>query len=318
MENFHSKLAEVHRFHNFLQTVSIISAMALLLGLSAELLLGEGAFLWAVFTTVFTLLLRPQVPIKLMMRFYRAQPISYYESPKLVEVVESLALKAKLTTIPKLYYIPSSVTNAFTVGTQSESAIAVTDGLLRRLSTRELTNVLAHEISHLKHHDINVMGLADLVSRLTRLMSSVGLILIIFSFPLFLFSEIELSLVGVMLLIIAPVCINFLQAALSRTREYSADIGAIELTGDPGGLASALNKVYNFDVNRLQSVFTHKGAEPSLLRSHPPTEERVRRLLALQKEKEMTRSPKMEEGFHEFRKRDNLRSPRRHWTGLWY
>ena len=321
MPIFKSNLAATHRLHNLLQTVLIVVCMALLLGICGELLLGEGAFFWVVLATVISLFIRPQIPIKLLMSLYQAQALTYQEAPELIQLIESLASRAKLATVPVLYYVSSSATNAFTLGSLGDSAIAVTDGLLRRLSTRELANVLAHEISHLNNHDIKVMGLADLVSRLTRLMSSIGLMMVVFSLPLlFLVEGIKVSWLGIGLLIIAPALIDLLQAALSRTREFNADIGAVELTDDPEGMASALVKVSPQNRNGFQRVFIpqRNDSGPSLLRSHPPTEERIRRLLLLNTQQKNNSLVFSEGNRHDLGRREVNDHPKRHWGGLWY
>jgi heat shock protein HtpX len=241
--------------------------------------------------------------------------------PELVQAVKILAERASLLHTPSLYYVPSSSLNAFTTGTANESAIAVTDGLLRRLNLRELAGVLAHEISHIANRDLRVMSLADTVSRLTTLLSHLGLLLLFFTIPLWLVGVVKISLLAVAILITAPLLSALLQAALSRTREFAADIGAAELTGDPRGLASALVKIDNPYGRWWQRIFQPQGGEsgPSSLRTHPPTEERVERLLSLaptiyQEQRESypgTILPNI-------RYITITRSPRRHWSGLWY
>ena len=313
-----------HHLQNRLQTVLLIGAMTLLFGLCGSLLLGEGGFLWITLLTLMLLLISPQLPIWLVMRLYRAEPLNKRQAPELTQILEVLAQRGKLEAVPELYYVPSSEANAFTIGTVKESAVAITDGLLRRLTPRELAGVLAHEVSHLSHHDIEVMGLADTVSRLTGLMSLMGLLLLFFSMPLWLLGLVEISWFGVLLLVLAPNINALLQAALSRTREFYADLGAAELTGDPKGLASALLRLESPSHNWLQRIFHPRGREsaPSSLRSHPPTAERVQRLLSLAEQVSFPQEATMgystsphsaPSGF-----RGITRRPRRHWSGLWY
>jgi heat shock protein HtpX len=202
--------------------------------------------------------------------------------PDLHLIVDELARRARIPT-PSLHYVPSRLLNAFAVGNRSRSAIGVTDGLLRSLNLRELAGVLAHEISHIRHNDMWVMGLADVVSRVTTLLSQIGLLLVIVLLPLALLGLVELSLLGLSVLIAAPFVNNLLQFALSRTREYDADLGAVELTGDPQGLASALDKLERYQGGWVESILLpgRRIPDPAMLRTHPPTRERIHRLLSL-------------------------------------
>ncbi|GAB6040540.1 zinc metalloprotease HtpX [Endothiovibrio diazotrophicus] len=310
-----------HRLHNRLQAVLIIGGMALLLGLCGELLLGEGAFLWLALITGATLLLTPQIPPRAVMRLYRARPIERWELPELAAMIETLAARARLPAVPQLYYVPSATLNAFTVGNRENAAVAVTDGLLRGLDARELAGVLAHEVSHIAHHDIRVMGLADTVSRLTGLMAGLGLLLTLVGLPLWLLGLAEISLSGLALLLFAPTLAALLQAALSRSREFEADLGAAELTGDPQGLASALARLEYPAWSGWRRIFAPRGREsaPSSLRSHPSTEERIRRLLELAPRRRVepfsfaSPSRRLPPDFIVVTRR-----PRHHWSGLWY
>ena len=178
---------------------------------------------------------------------------------------------------PRLYYIATPMMNAFAVGNHQASAVALTAGLINKLNARELTGVLAHEISHIRHNDMWVMNLADVISRITTALSQLGF----FAIPLLLFGI--LSLLDVVLLIIAPTIATLLQLALSRTREYDADRGAAELTGDPQGLASALQKLERYQGGWLERILLpgRREPDPAVLRTHPTTAERIKRLLAL-------------------------------------
>ncbi|MGO4837732.1 zinc metalloprotease HtpX, partial [Rhizobiaceae sp. 2RAB30] len=196
--------------------------------------------------------------------------------------------------MPKLYVIPSRMMNAFAVGRRDDSAIAITDALARTLSTRELAGVLAHEMSHIANEDVRVMAFADMVSRFTSLMSAIGL------FSLFLnvvgFAggyEAQVPWQGVVVLLAAPTVSGLLQMALSRTREFDADLGAAILTGDPDGLAIALRKLERAQGRRWEGILLPGGRipDPSILRSHPKTEDRIARLAALKTSEETTPDP---------------------------
>lgn len=211
---------------------------------------------------------------------YRARPLAPAEAPQLYQLLAELSRRAGLPRVPTLHWVPSRVLNAFTVGSRQDAAVALSDGLLRTLSWRELAGVLAHEISHLMHNDLWVMALADLVSRMTHLLSLTGQVLLLVNLPLILFTQVQVPWLTVLLLILAPGITALLQLALSRQREYDADLGAVSLTGDPAGLAQALAHLERLQGNWLAHVLLpgRQVPDPSLLRTHPPTEERVRRL----------------------------------------
>ncbi len=272
-----------HRLRNALQSAVIIAGMMLILGWSAELLFGPGSFYYAAAGVAIVLLAAPRAAPRLILRMYRAQPLDPRQLPELASLVAVLAQRAGLPRPPRLYYVPSRMLNAFAVGDRRDAAIAVTEGLLQTLNLRELAGVLAHEISHVRHGDMRVMALADTVSRLTSSLSLFGQLLILLNLPLFLTGAVTISWVGLLLLVFAPTASALLQLALSRTREFDADAGAVELTGDPEGLASALAKLERHQGGWLQRVLVpgRRNPDPSLLRTHPATEERIRRLLAM-------------------------------------
>jgi heat shock protein HtpX len=173
--------------------------------------------------------------------------------------------------------------NAFAVGRREDAVIAVTDGMLRVLNLRELTGVLAHEISHIRNRDLWLMGIADLAGRLTRLMTLLGLALLLVNLPLWLGGVASVPWLLIPLLVFAPQITVLLQLALSRAREFDADLDAAGLTGDPDGLASALAKLERYQHGVWEQILLpgQRLPEPSVLRTHPPTAERIARLEAL-------------------------------------
>jgi heat shock protein HtpX len=127
--------------------------------------------------------------------------------------------------------------NAFAVGKPEDSAVAVTDGLIRNLNLRQITGVLAHEVSHIRNGDLKVMALGDTLSRLTGSISTFGLLL---GLPAaFITGGGASAWAALGFIVAAPTIGGLLQLSLSRTREYDADLDAAGLTGDPEGLASA-------------------------------------------------------------------------------
>lgn len=282
MAHVDEEVAQGHEVRNVLHTALLLGAMGLLLLLLGWLLLGPGAA-WVVGGMgVVALMFGPRLSPAVVLRLYRARALAPWELPEVQEVAAELASRAGLRRVPRLFYVPTHVLNAFSVGDRDHAAIGLTDGLLRRLAPRELVGVLAHETAHVAHDDVRVMSLADMISRITSSLSTVGQVMLFLS--LFLAAgRFAVPWATVLLLIFGPMLMGLLQLALSRTREFSADLGAVRLTGDPVGLAAALRKLERSERGLLESILMpgRRNPEPSLLRTHPATEARVARLLEL-------------------------------------
>ncbi len=272
-----------HKFVNKIHSALLVGGMGLLLATLGWLIGGDFLAILALGIIVAMYFLNPMVSPRLVLSMYRGREIEYYDAPQLYRTLQVLAQRAELPRTPLLYYLPSNVMNAFAVGSGDHSAIAISDGLLRRLTLREVAGVLAHEISHVQHNDTRIMGFADLSSRMTNLLSFVGQFLLLLNLPLILLGETTINWLTIVLLIFAPTVSALLQLALSRTREYNADLSAAKLLGDPEALASALAKMQRYQGRILEQILwpAQRIPEPSLLRTHPPTQERIQRLLAL-------------------------------------
>ncbi len=274
-----------HAWRNRLQSLFLLLLMAAFLALLGTLLWGPDGIWFMLTIGAMAIVLGPTVSPQWVMRLYGARKLSPDEAPELYEMIRELATRAEIGHVPEIYYLPSSMLNAFAVGNSRQSAIAVTDALLRHLTPRELRGVLAHEISHVRNNDLFVMGLADTFSRATSTLSLMGQFLLIVNLPLILMSGATISWFAIFLLVFAPTFSALAQLALSRTREFDADLGAAWLTEDPEGLASALRKIEKIQGSWLERIFMPgRGVpEPSILRTHPDTEERIARLLSLKK-----------------------------------
>lgn len=292
--------------------------MAGLLASVGWLFAGGLGLAWALMLALTLGVISPNVSPRFILRMYRARELTAGQAPGLHGAVLELARRAELARMPQLYYVASPVLNAFALGNSSRSYIVVSDGILRKLSSRELVGVLAHEISHVRNNDISVMGLADLFSRLTGVLSTAGQLLLFFNLPLVFFSEYRINWWAILALIVAPAVSSLIQLALSRSREYDADMGAAELTGDPDGLASALHKIDRYHNNVLEQVLMPgRGVpEPSILRTHPHTKDRLERLRSLKLEGPAFHIADME--IPEYLSKPSRRSPRWRSMGLWY
>jgi len=276
-------VAASHARRNQFHTLLLVGALGGLLSGLAWFLFGRAGVVGVLAFLGGMYVLAPRVSPKVVLRMYRGVQLERRQAPVLFEITEKLAERAGLTSVPQLYYLPSDVLNAFTVGSGKRAAIAVSDGLLRRMEVPELAGVIAHEMAHVEHGDTRLMGFADLMGRITGSLASLGQLLLWVNIPMALLGVAPLPWSLIILLLASPGLSTLTQLALSRTREFEADRRAAELLGDPRPLASALQKLERVHSGWLRHALA-PGArlpEPSLLRSHPTTPERVARLLDL-------------------------------------
>ena len=233
---------------------------------------------------------------KIVLAMYRAKPLSEAEAPQVYRVVREIAMRDKIP-MPTLYSIPTVTPNAFATGrSPKHAAVAVTSGLLEIMNEEELKGVLAHELSHVKNRDTLVMTIAAAVA---------GTISMLAHWARWGImsrgrdddrrnSNATLQLVAVIFIaLLAPLAAMLIQLAISRTREFGADETGARLTGNPQGLASALEKLeaavrahplpnanpataHLFIVNPLRA-----DAIAKMFSTHPPVAERVRRLRSM-------------------------------------
>lgn len=272
-----------HKLVNLLQTAIIMAALFVMLVATAWFLAGWPGILMVCVVGIPALALAGRHAPAMVLKLYRAVPLGQAEAPALWELVSILASRAGLERSPDLYYIPSRAALAFSVGLGRSGAIAVSDGMFRLLARRELVGVLAHEVCHIAGHDTRVMGVADLAGRLASALSFAGQFLIIVNLPMYMFGGHSLPWVPLILMTVVPYLMTLLQLALSRSREYEADLAAVGVTGDAEGLASALERIERNEQRMLRRFFLPGGniEVPSVLRTHPATTERIRRLLEL-------------------------------------
>lgn len=246
-------------------------------------LTGTGAFLLVAGVIDFTAYFYSD---KIVLRISRAKPVSKEQAPELYEIVSRLCLKAKIP-FPKLYLLDDNAMNAFATGRDyKHSAVAVTKGLLQKMTPDEAEAVIAHELSHIRNYDMRTMAIVSIL---------VGMISIIAD--LYWSSNVvnkaqekdnsgAIAIIGAILSIFAPLTAFFIQMSISRRREYVADAGSAELTGKPKSLASALRKISmdirlpkHFSVSTAHLYFSTPSADSfidKLFSTHPPIDKRIK------------------------------------------
>ncbi len=229
---------------------------------------------------------------KIVLAMYGAREVSEAEAPELYRIVRTLCQRANLP-MPKIYIVPSQTPNAFATGRNPENAaVAVTEGILRLLSEEELMGVLAHELAHIKHRDILIQTVAATVVGAITMLADWGRWMLFWGA---MGRDEEDNnpfgiIVGIVLLVIVPIAAVLINLAISRSREYYADEGGAKICGNPLYLSNALRKlaygVEKFPMENVNSGTAHmfivnplKGdGIMSLLSTHPPIEERIKRL----------------------------------------
>ena len=225
---------------------------------------------------------------------YQAQPITREQAPELYDLVAELFKKADLP-MPKLCVVPTKTPNAFATGRDpNHAAVAVTQGIMEILDKDELAGVIAHELTHIKNRDTLTQAVAGTlggaITFLGRMLSFGAMY-----GPVNRDNRQGGNPIGVLVLVVlAPISASLIQMAISRTREFSADRGSAEITGNPLALASALQKLESvgkqvpmngnpaFEPVLIMNAFSGGGLQ-SLFRTHPATEERVRQLQEIAK-----------------------------------
>ena len=227
---------------------------------------------------------------KMVLRMYNAHEVDATSSPYLYNMVADLARRAQLP-MPRVYLIDEAQPNAFATGRNPEhAAVAATTGIVKMLSERELRGVMAHELAHVRHRDI-------LISTISATMA--GAISMLANFAMFFGGRDSEGrsnpIASIAVMILAPLAASLIQMAISRAREFEADQGGAEISGDPNALADALTKIDAYAKGiPLYAAEAHPetaqmmimnplsgGGIRGLFSTHPSTEERVARLRAL-------------------------------------
>jgi heat shock protein HtpX len=233
----------------------------------------------------------------LALKMSRARPVTASEQPALHAAVERLAARAQIPA-PRVYVIDSPMPNAFATGrTPAHGAVAVTTGLMSMLDAQELDGVIAHELAHIKHRDTLIASIAASIAGAISMIADMFFWSMLFGGGQ---DEEGAGAGGFLMIFLAPLIALILQLAISRSREFSADEAGARITGDPVPLASALQKLEaTLHSRQPQGAREPEHVNPAtaslyivnplaggsgmlaLFRTHPPTEQRVARLMAL-------------------------------------
>jgi len=275
----------------FLKTAILLGALTGLFLAIGYMLGGQNGLILALIFSVFTNFISYYYSDSIILSMYGAKELSPQEAPRLFEIVRKLTQRANMP-MPRLYIIDMDQPNAFATGRdEKHSAVVVTSGLVRLLSDDEIMGVLAHELSHIKNKDILISTIAATIA------GAISAIVSIFQFSL-IFGAQERDrnanpIVAIFLIIITPIIASIIQFAISRSREFAADATGAHICGCPLSLAKALKKIHDYaermpvEVNHgTAALFIENpmGSLGQLFSTHPPTEERIKRLVDIAKE----------------------------------
>ncbi len=273
---------------NLAKTAILMAAITALFGLVGGMMGGETGMVLALLFALAMNFFSYWFSDKMVLKMYNAQEVDASSAPQFYKMVQELVQRADMP-MPKVYLIQEDAPNAFATGRNpNNAAVAATTGILRILSERELRGVMAHELAHVKHRDI-------LISTISATMA--GAISALANFAMIFGGRDSEGrpanpIAGIAVALLAPLAASVIQMAISRAREFEADRGGAEISGDPLALASALDKIHRY----AQGIpFATAEAHPAtaqmmimnplsggglrgLFSTHPATEDRIARL----------------------------------------
>ena len=276
---------------NLMKTAILMAAITALFMAIGSLMGGQTGMMLALAVAVAMNFFSYWFSDKMVLKMYNAREVDATSAPQFYRMVQDLAQRAGLP-MPRVYVIDEDAPNAFATGRNPEhAAVAATTGIMRVLSERELRGVMAHELAHVRHRDI-------LISTVSATMA--GAISMLANFAMIFGGRDSEGrpanpIVGILVMLLAPLAASLIQMAISRSREFEADRGGAEISGDPRALASALEKIHAYargipmtaaerHPETAQMMIMNPlsgGGLRGLFSTHPATEERVQRLLAM-------------------------------------
>jgi len=277
---------------NWLKTSILMAGIVALFGMVGAALGGAGGMVIALAIAAAMNVYAYWFSDKMVLRMYNAREVDAQSAPKFYGMVKELAANAGLP-MPRVYLIDEAQPNAFATGRNPENAaVAATTGIMQILSERELRGVMAHELAHVKHRDTLISTISATIAGAISSIAQFGM----------LFSGGHHGreggvhpAVAILIMILAPIAAMLIQMAISRSREFEADRAGAEISGDPGALASALQKIHGY-AHRVPLEAAEQHPETAqmmiinplsaegikgLFSTHPQTEERVARLMAM-------------------------------------
>jgi len=276
---------------NWLKTSILMAGIVALFGVVGGALGGQQGMLIALVFGGATNLWAYWFSDKAVLKMYNARAVDESSAPKFYNLVKDLAQRAGLP-MPKVYIIDEAQPNAFATGRNPEhAAVCATTGIMKLLTERELRGVMGHELAHVQHRDILISTISATVA---------GAISALAQFGMFFGGRDSEGhranpLLGLLVMFLAPLAAMLIQMAISRTREFGADQGGAEISGDPDALADALKKIEQYakgvpfptaeehpataQMMIINPLFG--GGLQRLFSTHPPTAERIARLRAM-------------------------------------
>ncbi len=274
----------MHRTKTFLLMFALIIVFMFFGGLIA----GEDGMVMAFIFAVAINFISYWNSDKIAIKMTKSKPLSESEAPEIYRIVKKLTQNAEMP-MPDIYLTPSNQPNAFATGRNPEhAAVAVTQGLIRLLNEDELKGVIAHELAHVKNRDTLISTMAAVMAGALAFLARIGRFRMIFGGRRN--NNGAGALLQLVAIIFAPLAAILIKMAISRSREYIADETGGKISGNPEGLASALEKMERYSQGGQQMQINEAAAHMFILNplsregmaklfsSHPPTEERIKRL----------------------------------------
>ena len=276
---------------NTVKTFILMAALTALFMVGGQALAGQQGMMFALIMALGLNFFAYWNSDKMALAMNKAREISETEAPDLHQMVATLAGRAGIPK-PKVYVVDNPTPNAFATGRNPEhAAVAVTTGIMQALNREELEGVLGHELGHIKNRDILISSIAAVMAGAISYLATMAQWGMMFGgrrddgnggSPI----------ATIIMMIVAPLAASMIQMAISRSREYIADAAGAEISGHPKALASALEKLSNYNKQRPMEVNPasaqmyivnplSRSSLAKLFSTHPPMEERIRRLMAM-------------------------------------